>query len=288
MNASMNVPMNTPMNAPKNASKISVRNIYKVFGDRSEQALEMLSQAKSKADVLAATGCNVGLRDISLEIPEGKIFVIMGLSGSGKSTLVRHFNRLIEPTQGEILIDGKNILTFNEDELRGLRRNKISMVFQSFGLLPHWTVLDNAAFALLTRGVKKAQAHAQALMWLDRVGLQGYANSYPDQLSGGMRQRVGLARALTADTDIILMDEAFSALDPLIRGEMQEQLLDLQERLNKTIVFITHDLDEAIRIGAQIAILRDGTLVQVGTPEDILQRPADDYVRRFVEKRPTA
>ena len=171
--------MNTSMNAPKKASKISVRNIYKVFGDRSEQALEMLNQAKSKADVLAATACNVGLRDISLEIPEGKIFVIMGLSGSGKSTLVRHFNRLIEPTQGEILIDGKNILTFNEDELRGLRRNKISMVFQSFGLLPHWTVLNNAAFALLTRGVKKAHAHAQALMWLDRVGLQGYANSYP-------------------------------------------------------------------------------------------------------------
>lgn len=276
------------MSTSMNPSKISVRNIYKVFGDRSEQALEMLHQKKSKADVLAATGCNIGLRDISLEIPEGKIFVIMGLSGSGKSTLVRHFNRLIEPTQGEILIDGKNILTFNENELRGLRRNKISMVFQNFGLLPHWTVLDNAAFALLTRGVKKAQAQAQALMWLDRVGLQGYANSYPDQLSGGMRQRVGLARALTADTDIILMDEAFSALDPLIRGEMQEQLLDLEERLHKTIVFITHDLDEAIRIGDQIAILRDGTLVQVGTPEDILQRPADDYVRRFVEKRSTA
>ena len=266
-------------------SKISVKNIYKVFGDQSTASLALLSQGKSKADVLAATGCNVGLRDISLDIPEGKIFVIMGLSGSGKSTLVRHFNRLIEPTQGEILIDGQNILAFNEKELRELRRNKISMVFQSFALLPHWTVLDNVAFALLTRGIKKPEAHAQAAVWLDRVGLAGYGQSYPDELSGGMRQRVGLARALTADTDIILMDEAFSALDPLIRGEMQDQLLELQNRFSKTIVFITHDLDEAVHIGAHIAVLRDGVLVQVGTPDDILQRPADDYVKRFVEKR---
>jgi len=269
-------------------SKISVRNIYKIFGTNTAAALEMLNENKSKADILAKTGCNIGLNNISLEIPEGNIFVIMGLSGSGKSTLVRHINRLIDPTLGEILIDGKNILTLNESELRELRRHKISMVFQSFGLLPHWTVLDNAAFALLTRGEKKPDARERAMQSLKLVGLADYAKYYPDQLSGGMRQRVGLARALTADTDIILMDEAFSALDPLIRGEMQEQLLDLEDRLQKTIVFITHDLDEAIRIGNQIAILWDGSLVQVGSPEDILQRPANDYVKRFVEKRLTA
>jgi len=267
------------------SSKISVRNIYKVFGSHTDAALSLLTQDKSKAEVLQQTGCNVGLRNISLEIPEGKISVIMGLSGSGKSTLVRHFNRLIEPTQGEILIDGKNILALDADGLRQLRRDKISMVFQSFGLLPHWSVLDNAAFALLTRGVNKKEAHEKAQEWLERVGLKGYSKAYPDQLSGGMRQRVGLARALAADTDIILMDEAFSALDPLIRAEMQDQLLVLQERFNKTIVFITHDLDEAIHIGAQIAILRDGVLVQVGSADDILNRPADDYVKRFVEKR---
>lgn len=266
-------------------TKISVRNVYKVFGARSKQALALLAQDRSKSEVLQETGCNLGLRDISLDIPEGKISVIMGLSGSGKSTLVRHFNRLIDPTSGEILIDGQNILALDDDGLRQLRREKISMVFQSFGLLPHWSVLDNAAFALLTRGVKKQEAHDRAHQWLERVGLKGYARSYPDQLSGGMRQRVGLARALTADTDIILMDEAFSALDPLIRAEMQDQLLALQKDYNKTIVFITHDLDEAVHIGSQIAILRDGVLVQVGDAEDILQRPADDYVRRFVEKR---
>jgi glycine betaine/proline transport system ATP-binding protein len=268
-------------------TKISVRNIYKVFGAHSQKALDLLLQGKDKSEVLQQTGCNVGLCDISLDIPEGKISVIMGLSGSGKSTLVRHFNRLIEPTSGEILIDGKNILTLNDDGLRQLRRDKISMVFQGFGLLPHWSVLDNASFALLTRGVGKSQAHERAYEWLSRVGLSCYANAYPDQLSGGMRQRVGLARALAADTDIILMDEAFSALDPLIRAEMQEQLLVLQKDYNKTIVFITHDLDEAVHIGSQIAILRDGVLVQVGDAEDIQHRPADDYVRRFVEKRST-
>ncbi|AIY40586.1 L-proline glycine betaine ABC transport system permease protein ProV [Collimonas arenae] len=275
----------TTTNTSTSTSKISVRNIYKVFGAQCESALDMLKQEKSKAEVLQQTGCNVGLRDISLEIPEAKISVIMGLSGSGKSTLVRHFNRLIDPTQGEILIDGENILSLDAHGLRQLRRDKISMVFQSFGLLPHWSVLDNTAFALLTRGVKKKEAHERAQEWLERVGLKGYSKAYPDQLSGGMRQRVGLARALAADTDIILMDEAFSALDPLIRAEMQDQLLVLQERFNKTIVFITHDLDEAIHIGAQIAILRDGVLVQAGTADDILTRPADDYVRRFVEKR---
>jgi glycine betaine/proline transport system ATP-binding protein len=268
-------------------SGIEVKNVYKLFGppQAARDALAMLKSGSGKADVLERTRCNVGLNDVSLSIGSGQIFVIMGLSGSGKSTLVRHFNRLIEPTVGEILIDGRDVLKLDAGGLRELRRFGVSMVFQSFGLLPHQTVLDNAAYALITRGEKKAKAQEQAHLWLEKVGLRGYANHYPDELSGGMRQRVGLARALAADTDVILMDEAFSALDPLIRTEMQDQLLNLQAMLNKTIVFITHDLDEALRIGNQIAILRDGALVQCGTPNDILHRPADDYVRRFVERR---
>jgi glycine betaine/proline transport system ATP-binding protein len=268
-------------------SGIEVKHVYKVFGPAhaTPSALELLKIGAGKSDVLKKTQCNVGLNDVSLSIGKGQIFVIMGLSGSGKSTLVRHFNRLIEPTIGEILIDGRDVLKLDSRGLRELRRFGVSMVFQSFGLLPHQTVLDNAAYALLTRGEKKARAQEQAQTWLDKVGLSGYANHYPDELSGGMRQRVGLARALAADTDVILMDEAFSALDPLIRAEMQDQLVNLQAMLNKTIVFITHDLDEALRIGNRIAILRDGCLVQCGTPDDILHRPADDYVRRFVERR---
>jgi glycine betaine/proline transport system ATP-binding protein len=268
-------------------SGIEVKNVYKLFGtqEASKQALVMLRGGASKADVLEKTGCNVGLNDVSLSIESGQIFVIMGLSGSGKSTLVRHFNRLIDPTVGEILIDGKDVLKLSESGLRDLRRFHVSMVFQSFGLLPHQTVLSNAAYALVTRGEKKQAAHEKARQWLDKVGLGGYANHYPDELSGGMRQRVGLARALAADTDVLLMDEAFSALDPLIRCEMQDQLLGLQSTLKKTIVFITHDIDEALKIGSRIAILRDARLVQCGTPEDILQRPADDYVSRFVERR---
>ncbi|NWK76409.1 glycine betaine/L-proline ABC transporter ATP-binding protein [Aquitalea sp. LB_tupeE] len=266
-------------------SKIEVRHVYKVFGRESQPVMALLQQQCSKAEVLARTGVNVGLIDVSLNIEAGEIFVIMGLSGSGKSTLVRHFNRLIEPSSGQILVDGEDILRYDEAQLLALRRNKISMVFQGFGLLPHQTVLENAAYALLTKGVARNDALDQARQWLDRVGLAAYEDKYPDELSGGMRQRVGLARALAADTDIILMDEAFSALDPLIRSEMQEQLLALQSGLHKTIVFITHDLDEALRIGNRIAILRDGQLVQLGTPSDILTRPADDYVQRFVEKR---
>ena len=245
----------------------------------------MLRDGGDKGQVLASTGCNVGLSDVSLNIKAGEIFVIMGLSGSGKSTLVRHFNRLIEPSAGEILIDGRNVLAMSDAELRQLRRQTISMVFQGFGLMPHKTVLDNAAFGLLTRGDDKARAHTVARGWLERVGLKGYEAKYPDELSGGMRQRVGLARALAADTDILLMDEAFSALDPLIRDDMQDQLLQLQSTLHKTIIFITHDLDEALKLGDHIAILRDGKLVQVGTPDEILRSPADDYVRKFVEKR---
>jgi len=266
-------------------SKIEVRHVYKVFGREPERVMALLQQQCSKAEVLEKTGANVGLIDVSLSIEAGEIFVIMGLSGSGKSTLVRHLNRLIEPSSGEILIDGEDILRYDEKQLQNLRRNKISMVFQGFGLLPHQTVLQNAAYALLTKGVARSEALAKATQWLGKVGLTGYEAKYPDELSGGMRQRVGLARALAADTDIILMDEAFSALDPLIRSEMQEQLLQLQSSLHKTIVFISHDLDEALRIGSRIAILRDGQLVQVGTPSDILTRPADHYVQRFVEKR---
>ena len=220
---------------------------------------------------------------MSLGIESGEIFVIMGLSGSGKSTLVRHFNRLIEPTAGEIVIDGNDVIKLDAHGLRELRRFKVSMVFQNFGLLPHQTVLDNAAYALRTRGEAARCGRGRAQL-ADEGRADGYGDHYPDELSGGMRQRVG-ARALAADTDVLLMDEAFSALDPLIRTEMQDQLLELQATLAKTIVFITHDLDEALRIGDRIAILRDGTLVQVGTPDDILSRPADDYVRRFVEKR---
>jgi glycine betaine/proline transport system ATP-binding protein len=274
-------------NEVTNMSSIEVKHVYKIFGsgEPSQRAIELLRSGAGKAEVLEQTRCNVGLNDVSLSIGSGQIFVIMGLSGSGKSTLVRHFNRLIEPSAGEILIDGKDVLKLSEKELRELRRYGVSMVFQSFGLLPHQTVLNNASYALLTRGEKKASAHEKARNWLEKVGLGSYADHYPDELSGGMRQRVGLARALAADTNVLLMDEAFSALDPLIRTEMQDQLLELQKTLKKTIVFITHDLDEALRIGNQIAILRDGRLIQCGTPDDILHRPADDYVRRFVERR---
>ena len=265
--------------------KIVVKNVYKIFGNRAKDALTMVQNNQSKDQVLAQTGCVVGVNDLSLSISSGEIFVIMGLSGSGKSTLVRHFNRLIDPTSGEILVDGENILTYDMEALRNFRRHKISMVFQSFGLLPHKTVIDNVAYGLTIRGESKAQCAERAQHWITTVGLQGYEKKYPHQLSGGMRQRVGLARALAADTDIILMDEAFSALDPLIRAEMQDQLLELQSNLKKTIVFITHDLDEAVRIGNRIAILKDGRLIQVGTPKEILYSPADDYVDRFVQRR---
>jgi len=265
--------------------KIVVRNVYKIFGNRHKDALAMVRDNQSKDEVLAKTGCVVGVNDLSLSIGSGEIFVIMGLSGSGKSTLVRHFNRLIDPTSGEILVDGEDILQYDMEALRQFRRKKISMVFQSFGLLPHKTVQDNVAYGLKVRGESKEYCVERAQHWISTVGLQGYEKKYPHQLSGGMRQRVGLARALAADTDIILMDEAFSALDPLIRAEMQDQLLELQSNLKKTIVFITHDLDEAVRIGNRIAILKDGRLIQVGTPKEILYSPADEYVDRFVQRR---
>ncbi|AMB86526.1 hypothetical protein AWM79_14940 [Pseudomonas agarici] len=266
-------------------SKIEVKNVFKIFGTRASDALNLIHQGKTKDQVLAETGCVVGVNDLSLTIGTGEIFVIMGLSGSGKSTLVRHFNRLIDPTSGVILVDGVDILQHDMQALREFRRHKISMVFQSFGLLPHKTVQENVAYGLKVRGESKELCVERSQHWINTVGLKGYENKYPHQLSGGMRQRVGLARALAADTDIILMDEAFSALDPLIRAEMQDQLLELQKSLHKTLVFITHDLDEAVRIGNRIAILKDGKLIQVGTPKEILHSPADEYVNRFVQRR---
>ena len=227
------------------------------------------------------TGHTVGLRDINLTVKRGEIFVIMGLSGSGKSTLIRHFNRLIDPTAGKIKVDGENIMELSAKDLITFRRHKMAMVFQHFGLMPHRNVLDNVGYGLSIKGEKKAAWTPKATQWLDTVGLSGYEEQYPSQLSGGQQQRVGLARALCTDAEILLMDEAFSALDPLIRSEMQEQLIELQENLQKTIIFITHDLDEALRLGDRIAVLKDGKLVQIGTPVDIMLHPADDYVKAF-------
>ena len=264
------------------AIKISVRDVTKVFGPRPASALAQVRAGRSKDEILRETGHTVGLNRISLDVREGEIFVIMGLSGSGKSTLIRHFNRLIDPTAGVIEVNGRNILEMRMKELEDFRRQTMSMVFQNFGLLPHRTVIDNVAFGLEIQKIGRRRRHDKAAEWIDAVGLAGYEGAYPAALSGGMRQRVGLARALCTDPEILLMDEAFSALDPLIRSEMQDQLVSLQSRLGKTIVFITHDLDEALRIGDRIAILKDGALSQIGTPADILLEPADDYVAAFV------
>ncbi len=264
-------------------AKIDVRNVYKVFGPRPQTVMEQVRQGMSKDEVLEKTGHTVGLSDVSLSIAQGEIFVVMGLSGSGKSTLIRHLNRLIEPTEGQILLDGEDVLAMGSKELSDLRRHKMSMVFQRFGLLPHRTVLQNVAYGLNVQGVSKEEQQQKGRHWIDLVGLGGYEDAYPDQLSGGMQQRVGLARALCTDPEVLLMDEAFSALDPLIRRDMQDQLIELQQRLHKTIVFITHDLDEALRLGDKIAILNDGKVVQVGTAEEILLHPADDYVEAFVK-----
>ncbi|WP_020406008.1 quaternary amine ABC transporter ATP-binding protein [Hahella ganghwensis] len=261
---------------------IEIAGLYKVFGKTPEKIMPMVREGVPKDTILKQTGHTLGLKDINLQIRRGEIFVIMGLSGSGKSTLIRHFNRLIDPTEGQIKVEGTDIMQLGIPELRDFRRQKMSMVFQHFGLLPHYTVLDNVAFGLKTQGINKKTRNAKAQEWLTTVGLGEYGDQYPSQLSGGQQQRVGLARALCTDADILLMDEAFSALDPLIRSEMQDQLISLQEKLHKTIIFITHDLDEALRLGDRIAILRDGELVQVGEPKDILLEPADDYVEAFV------
>lgn len=264
-------------------SKIEVRNIYKIFGAHPGKWLDKVRGGMSKEALLAESGHTLGLRDISLSIEEGSIYVIMGLSGSGKSTLIRHFNRLIDPSAGQILVDGTDVMGLDAKQLEHFRRSKMSMVFQRFGLFPHRTVLDNAAYGLAVQGVSRAEREKRAMHWLEQVGLSGFEKQYPHQLSGGMQQRVGLARALATDAEVLLMDEAFSALDPLIRREMQDQLLQLQAQLNKTIVFITHDLDEALRLGNRIAILKDGELVQEGTPEDILLNPSTDYVQAFLQ-----
>jgi glycine betaine/proline transport system ATP-binding protein len=260
-----------------------VSNVFKVFGDHPQKAIRMIKQGIGKDEIFQKTGMTVGVKDASFEIYEGEIFVIMGLSGSGKSTLVRLLNRLIEPSAGKIIIDGKDITKLKDKDLIEIRRKKLSMVFQSFALMPHMNVIDNVAFGLELSGVDKASRYESARSALKQVGLEQHEKSYPSELSGGMQQRVGLARALANDPDILLMDEAFSALDPLIRTQMQDELLELQERAKRTIVFISHDLDEAIRIGDRIAIMQNGEISQIGTPEEIIANPANDYVRSFFQ-----
>tara|TARA_B100001121_G_scaffold120183_1_gene105445 strand:- start:151 stop:1176 length:1026 start_codon:yes stop_codon:yes gene_type:complete len=264
-------------------SKIEINNVYKIFGSNPKSILPMVKEGASKEEILDKTGHTVGLDDVTLKIEEGEIFVCMGLSGSGKSTLIRHLNRLIDPTDGEIIVEGTNVMSLNKQQLIEFRRHKMSMVFQRFGLFPHRTVIDNVGYGLEMQGVADAERKKISMEKIEAVGLGGFENQYPAQLSGGMQQRVGLARALANDTDIMLMDEAFSALDPLIRSDMQKQLIDLQSELKKTIVFITHDLDESLRLGDHIGILNHGKLVQVGTPVDIIMNPADDYVKAFVK-----
>ncbi|AXY00965.1 proline/glycine betaine ABC transporter ATP-binding protein ProV [Vibrio alfacsensis] len=260
---------------------LEVKGLYKVFGDNHEQAFSLIEKGIDKDQIFEQTGLTVGVNNVSLSINEGEIFVIMGLSGSGKSTLVRLLNRLIEPSKGSVYLKGNDIAHISDDELRKVRRNDISMVFQNFALMPHMTVVENAAFGLELAGVNLNERNKSALDALQRVGLEANADSYPDELSGGMKQRVGLARALACDPDILLMDEAFSALDPLIRTEMQDELIRLQNDDKRTIVFISHDLDEAMRIGDRIAIMQNGDVVQVGTPDEILHNPANDYVEAF-------
>lgn len=262
---------------------LEVKNLTKIFGKKQKAALEMVKQGKSKTEILEKTGATVGVYDASFEIKEGEIFVIMGLSGSGKSTLVRMLNRLIDPSSGNIYLDGKDIAKMNVEDLRNIRRHDINMVFQNFGLFPHRTILENTEFGLEMRGVSKEERTTLAEKALDNAGLLPFKDQYPSQLSGGMQQRVGLARALANSSKILLMDEAFSALDPLIRREMQDELLDLQDTNKQTIIFISHDLNEALRIGDRIALMKDGEIMQIGTGEEILTNPANDFVREFVE-----
>lgn len=263
-------------------TQLSIRGLYKVFGPTPQTALPHVLAGMGKAELLQKHGHVLGLQNINVDMKAGEITVVMGLSGSGKSTLIRHVNRLIEPTAGEIEIDGQNILTLSSAELLQFRQTKMSMVFQKFALFPHRTVLQNAAMALEVRGESTSEREAEAVNWLDRVGLAGFEGHYPHQLSGGMQQRVGIARALASNSDIMLMDEAFSALDPLIRTDMQNLLLELQTELHKTIVFITHDLDEALKLADHLVILKDGAVVQQGEPQEILLNPADPYIEDFV------
>jgi glycine betaine/proline transport system ATP-binding protein len=264
-------------------AKIEAKNVYKIFGPEPSKILPMCQEGVSKEEILENTGHTVGLADVSLSIEEGETFVCMGLSGSGKSTLIRHINRLIDPTSGEISVEGTNVMELDQKNLIEFRRHKMSMVFQRFGLFPHKTVIQNVGYGLEIQGKDLNERNKVAMEKINAVGLNGFEYQYPNQLSGGMQQRVGLARALATNTDIMLMDEAFSALDPLIRSDMQKQLIELQAELKKTILFITHDLDEALRLGDHIGILNHGRLVQIGTPNDIIMKPADDYVAAFVK-----
>ncbi|KXS49665.1 MAG: glycine betaine/proline transport system ATP-binding protein [Halanaerobium sp. 4-GBenrich] len=263
--------------------KIKADNLYKIFDGKGQQEIKMLKNGMSKDDILEKTGATVGINNASFEVEEGEIFVIMGLSGSGKSTLLRCLNRLVEPTSGSVKIDGTDIMDLNKDELREFRKEKFGMVFQNFALFPYRTVLKNAEFGLEIQGMNKEKRKEKAMTALKQVGLEGYEEQKPDQLSGGMQQRVGLARALAVDTDVLLMDEPFSALDPLIKKDMQDKLLDLYEHIDKTIVFITHDLDEALKLGDRIAIMKDGEIVQIGNHEEILTNAENDYVAEFVQ-----
>ena len=263
--------------------KICLENLIKIYGDRPHTALRLFREGKTRDDILELTNQVVSIADISLKIKQGELFVIMGLSGSGKSTLVRCINRLINPTSGHIYIDGEDIAHVNEKRMREIRLSKISMVFQQFGLFPHKTVVENVEYGLKVRGIDKVKRRQKSLDTLARVGLEQWANRLPSALSGGMKQRVGLARALATDAEILLMDEPFSALDPLIRREMQEELLRLQQELHKTIIFISHDIHEAFKIGDRIGIMKEGKIVQVGTPRDILTQPANDYIRAFLQ-----
>ncbi|SFE09087.1 quaternary amine ABC transporter ATP-binding protein [Roseivivax sediminis] len=262
--------------------KISVRNLYKIFGEEPQAALAHAKAGMDKAQLLDEHRHVLGLRDINVDMASGEITVIMGLSGSGKSTLIRHLNRLIDPTDGQVIVDGEDIMSYSDSALRGLRRKKMSMVFQKFALLPHRTVLENAGTPMIVDGAKRAEWEKEATRWLDRVGLEGQGPQYPHQLSGGMQQRVGIARALTSNSDIMLMDEAFSALDPLIRTDMQDLLIELQRELQKTVVFITHDLDEALKLADHLVILKDGEVVQQGEPQHILMNPNDPYIVDFI------
>ena len=267
-----------------NMSKLKIEDLTLIFGKEKEEALSLLKKGKSKAEILKETGCTVAVKNASFNIEKGEFFVIMGLSGSGKSSLLRCLNRLIEPTSGNVILNDVNITSLGDDELQQVRRKEMAMVFQNFGLLPHRSVLENVAFGLELQNVPLEDREQKSREVIELVSLQGYENQHTASLSGGMQQRVGLARALANDPEILLMDEAFSALDPLIRTQMQDELIDLQKTMQKTIVFITHDLDEAIRLGDRIAIMKDGEVIQVGTPEDILTNPATDYVSSFVEK----
>lgn len=263
---------------------IEIRNLYKIFGSNPEAYVSAVREGMSKSELIQQHGHVLGLNNINISMPAGSIQVIMGLSGSGKSTLIRHINRLIDPTSGQIIVGGRDVVAMSQAELREYRRHETAMVFQKFALLPHRTVIDNTVYGLEVQGVPRSEQRDRAMRWIERVGLKGFENRYPNQLSGGMQQRVGLARALTNDAPILLMDEAYSALDPLIRVDMQTVLLDIQKEIRKTIVFITHDLDEALRLGDQIAILRDGEVIQQGTSQDIVLRPADEYIATFVRE----